>query len=534
MKEFKLNEYITLKLENNETNIYFKGEDTPFNQCKSILLRRPVNEIKSLPEIESIDELAEIKEEFLETEQPKLDEISPETEFWGHSSSLQAWEENNYDTRLLHSNLAFPLLKKLTVVGDSKAKKVFKEEIAKRLNNNYLPVILFLLEEDYLNYLTEEELSSIIDPSSNSFIEKIIKSNLELSKIESFITIIKDKLPINFKRKIKKIFQDNNYEIIGYLFYTDIIYIIEPLINTIIEDSKNNFFETLVNTIRYFRNNSNIDENSLFNKIDNYFNYFNTKSILPVKRCIINSLKDNNFDAIALITQLNLLSFFKTDELFELCKKNNIDLIEILLKSKELHKISLFINKDEHAYAFTIIDTIIDDFKKYPINFFFKKFAEDPYYFDEKEIQNLIKMYGQEIIDFLMEYVFVQLNSDYVLNDKIITILTNLNEPIKQKVKNLIKSNLSRLNFYGDDRFFNISIFVIHDLFGSETLLQWLDTFDDLNLIYIDKSDFPGPPAVIEVINRAISNGLTSENIQTNKIAKNIEKKLNNYFKHFC
>lgn len=68
-------------------------------------------------------------------------DITPEEEFWGHCSNLQAWVENNYDTRLLHSNIAFPLLKKLTEAGDPNTNKVFKEEIARRFESGFMPVI---------------------------------------------------------------------------------------------------------------------------------------------------------------------------------------------------------------------------------------------------------------------------------------------------------------------------------------------------------------------------------------------------------
>lgn len=61
-----------------------------------------------------------------------------------------------YDTRLLHSNLSFPLLKRLTEAEDAMAKKVFVEEIAKRLKIGYKPVITFLIDGGYLNYLPPE------------------------------------------------------------------------------------------------------------------------------------------------------------------------------------------------------------------------------------------------------------------------------------------------------------------------------------------------------------------------------------------
>ncbi|KKK63203.1 hypothetical protein LCGC14_2996640, partial [marine sediment metagenome] len=84
-------------------------------------------------------------------------QLSPEHEFWAHSSNLQAFEENNYDTSLLHSNIAFPLLRRLSEAGDMKSKKKFKEEIAKRFSTGYLPILEFLHEEGFLELLNEEE-----------------------------------------------------------------------------------------------------------------------------------------------------------------------------------------------------------------------------------------------------------------------------------------------------------------------------------------------------------------------------------------
>ncbi len=82
---------------------------------------------------------------------------SPESLFWAHCSNLQTWYEFGYDTRILHSNLSFPLLGKLFEAGDVKAKRVFKEEIKKRLLDQYPPVIIYLLNEEYLDYLDQSE-----------------------------------------------------------------------------------------------------------------------------------------------------------------------------------------------------------------------------------------------------------------------------------------------------------------------------------------------------------------------------------------
>ena len=80
-----------------------------------------------MEDIESIDEAAKKLNHSLENDINEYT-IPPEVEFWGHSSNLQTWYEYGYDLRLLHSNLAFPLLQKLTDIGDPLAKKVLEKK----------------------------------------------------------------------------------------------------------------------------------------------------------------------------------------------------------------------------------------------------------------------------------------------------------------------------------------------------------------------------------------------------------------------
>jgi len=152
MKEFKINKYLSLKLEDDITNIYINGIE--FLQCMYLLLSKKFDEIEDLSEIKSVDEMSDYLDRSMEAGNYS---IPSEVEFWGHCSNLQVWYENNYDTRLIHSNLAFPLLKKLSDLGDPIALKVFKEEIAKRLESGHRPVIEYLIEEDYIDYINREE-----------------------------------------------------------------------------------------------------------------------------------------------------------------------------------------------------------------------------------------------------------------------------------------------------------------------------------------------------------------------------------------
>ncbi len=64
MKEFIVNDFITLRLEEDQTSIYVNNEY--FHQCKFLLLDVPINEIRELDNIESIDEAAEKLDRSLE------------------------------------------------------------------------------------------------------------------------------------------------------------------------------------------------------------------------------------------------------------------------------------------------------------------------------------------------------------------------------------------------------------------------------------------------------------------------------------
>ena len=165
-KVFKVNDFITLKLRyyrhDNKFKTFLYVDGQKFNQCSFVLLQIPKDRTESLEEIDSIDEAIELLDKSLEYTSPPIRlQITPEEEFWGHCSNIQVWVENHYDTRLLHRNMAFPLLRRLTQLGDPVAKIVFKEEIAKRYSSGVPSVIEFLKKEGYLTLLSKDELSAI-------------------------------------------------------------------------------------------------------------------------------------------------------------------------------------------------------------------------------------------------------------------------------------------------------------------------------------------------------------------------------------
>jgi len=154
--EFKINDYLTLKLMDERTEVFVNNKQILI--CKGLKINLPLSEVNKLDQFNSIDDL----EQYINSH-PVQDTINipPKTEFWGHCSNLQAWAEHNYDTRLIHSNIAFPLLRKLFLAGDKIAKRVFKEEIAKRYNSHDPRVIQFLKENGYLYYLNNHEIESL-------------------------------------------------------------------------------------------------------------------------------------------------------------------------------------------------------------------------------------------------------------------------------------------------------------------------------------------------------------------------------------
>jgi len=189
MLKFSINDHLELRLENNKTNIYVNKK--LFIQCKYLLINVSIEEMDNLKDLNSIDEAIVKLNRSFEFSSPKAIKISPEVQFWGHCSNLQAWYENNYNSCLIHSNLAFPLLRKLTEVGDLRAKKVFKEEIAKRFENGHLATVQFFVYNNYLDFLNKRELECLFEQSSPILIENVLNQlkKLVISSLTNYRTI---------------------------------------------------------------------------------------------------------------------------------------------------------------------------------------------------------------------------------------------------------------------------------------------------------------------------------------------------------
>ncbi len=211
LKEFKVNDFILLKLENGNTNIYLNGHY--FRQCKYLPIKKlHLNQLDEfITEFTSIDEIVEVLDNKLELD--KLNErITPETEFWAHCSNLQVWAESEYDTNLLHRNLAFPLLKGLMEAGDPLAKLKFNEEIAGRLESGVPSVINYLIENKYTQNLSREDFFSALLKAEDAMALLELEQNYHeiygwVENFETLRSITEKKHTTYFAIKNKKIIE---------------------------------------------------------------------------------------------------------------------------------------------------------------------------------------------------------------------------------------------------------------------------------------------------------------------------------------
>jgi len=90
-------------------------------------------------------------------------DLSIKEKFLQCSEALKLWTLNNYNSHLLHFSLTFPLLRSLYKMGDPIANKVYKGEILGALRENHNQVCRFLIEENYLDDLSKDEIESSTD-----------------------------------------------------------------------------------------------------------------------------------------------------------------------------------------------------------------------------------------------------------------------------------------------------------------------------------------------------------------------------------
>ena len=84
MLEFKINDLISLKLENGKTNIYVNNK--LFRKCKAVLFTISGKDVSQFDDIRDINDVIDNYSNLSKEERHKYYDlgITPEVEFWGH------------------------------------------------------------------------------------------------------------------------------------------------------------------------------------------------------------------------------------------------------------------------------------------------------------------------------------------------------------------------------------------------------------------------------------------------------------------
>jgi hypothetical protein len=499
MKEFSVNKYIKLKLENDKTIIYISNER--FDQCKYLLLDIPVRDITSLEDIDSIDDV--VGKIDRSSEQMS---IPPEIEFWGHCSNLQVWYENKYNTQLIHRNLAFPLLRKLQGVGDRQASKVFKEEIAKRFVEGNETVRQFLHTQGYLKYLNNEEFCSLLNDMKFSRISELIRKindysivdrmtsqqffefidSLDQLKLRSFVKNPKNTNRLNILQIILESLEDSREEKLG-----------KNTINKILVklNLESQYFDHLMNLI--------LDKN-------NYINLSILESAIQINPEKVKIFLQTTKHRFRLGFDFHTLSNFQHILNPLLACFTPAELINFLEKNHRLTFFKYVFPKMECFRYLNMGSKINLDMKHYITafmleekggNFYVENLREKGDFIADIMLTELINIHGE--VDERIKEALEMIGEDvkFRLEDKLYDIsqkIDSIEEPYRDYLKRLgVLSSIDREEFCGlfDDIRFNsfielleiINDYSIIDLMTPQEFLQFVDSLRKEDFVSIIK-----------------------------------------------
>jgi len=115
---------------------------------------------------------------------------------------------------------SFPLLEHLIDIGDSEAKKIFKEEVTKRVSSGSVSMIEYILQNEYLKYFTEKERIRVFKQLNHS---KLLEQDYEqyFMLLEDLIDIGDSEAKKVFKEEVTKRLSSGNPNVIAYILYLD-------------------------------------------------------------------------------------------------------------------------------------------------------------------------------------------------------------------------------------------------------------------------------------------------------------------------
>jgi len=358
MREFKINEFITLRLEGVKTNIYIAEEK--FRHCMHIQLNILLDELK-------IDDYVEIPEvELLESKLNGLLEkkhylkyvVSPEDEFWVHCSNIQVWAENNYDASLLNSPLAYNLLRKLVEVGDPKAKRALVVR-GEPINITNINVFVFKVGKETLKFLNREEISRCYKDLVHKFFITLNYKQVvfQYLKLKYLIRYFRRKCPDDLKKILLENIFNRNYKLIRLLLkksfkdlklveWKELIENPNFSLFDVVSESTENLKQERKNLIEelsesYFlisREKSfligliEIDEEHYEASVFMLFYELSKLSPESVKKKIIESFRKHNLKIIDFIIRIQRLYDFNSEEIANLPGKIQSRMIKILIQ----------------------------------------------------------------------------------------------------------------------------------------------------------------------------------------------------------
>ncbi|MFX1532480.1 MAG: hypothetical protein ACFFBC_15290 [Promethearchaeota archaeon] len=188
-KIFKINNLVDLRLINNKTYIYI--DNKRFVQCFNVLFNIGAAKGEIYEDIINMDEATR---RLRGGYSGWFTRITPNEEFMAHCSNIQAFFENDLNTDILHSDIAFPLLKKLVRLGYKPAEEVFNKQIIKRYNEGTWETRRFLKSEGYLKYLNREEKRTLkkekpIETYTYTHVPKPREGDIERILVEYYMGI---------------------------------------------------------------------------------------------------------------------------------------------------------------------------------------------------------------------------------------------------------------------------------------------------------------------------------------------------------
>jgi len=310
----------------------------------------------------------------------------------------------------LHRNLAFPLLKELVNAVDPIAKKIFKEEIAKRIESGNLTVITYLLIEGYLRYLNKEECENLLEEQFLIIVNKLDNVEKDFYRVRVFLRLIE-------AIKGTEIL-NTNYSLIKKKF-TNFLVILDKMSDDYL---KLDIFSEMISTIKdtNLMKNKFDDISTVFENIPDKFKLFKISKLIPTLNgtglmdfnVALNTIDNLVLNYGKIVSFSRLINAIKRTKIL----KSNYSLIkkkfgEIIEKFEDLHNasqafISMITNIEGTELVTENFTVILDILYKLPEGYkkkhAFTKFIDAIKFTDliwEKEL--LIKKKFPEFLDIL-------------------------------------------------------------------------------------------------------------------------------------